>query len=231
MESMLRQYDRRLLPNRYLGEMVDKHGTGMSIGYPAWGLLYYSLLCSLHPGENLVIETGTNHGASTIVLAQALLDRGVQGRVYSFEQDPRVLAIAAKNLQAAGVAHMVTLIEGDSTKTLPQFADRDITFAFLDGGHSYDVISREVDLLTPGVIRARGKFYFDNTLAGGVDQFLCELRRKTGGVGITEFAACSIGPPGNAIYQPFQRMTQRRGPMMRVPPKSHGGVTHGQPHA
>lgn len=45
--------------------------TGASIGYPAWGLLYYITLCRLDPQAfNLVLETGTNLAASTIVFAQ-----------------------------------------------------------------------------------------------------------------------------------------------------------------
>lgn len=50
-------YDHHLLPNKYLAELEMQCSdlqsalphTGLSIGYPAWNLLYYTVLCAL-PG-------------------------------------------------------------------------------------------------------------------------------------------------------------------------------------
>ena len=74
-------YDKKLLPNRFIAALEDqsldiksaRNYSGKSIGYPAWNLLYYSVLCSIDPGEeSILIETGTNWGVSTIILGQAL---------------------------------------------------------------------------------------------------------------------------------------------------------------
>src|SRR5687767_1130674 len=54
----MRQYDSALIPNRYVASVdaaaTDGAGaiakTGLTMGYPAWNLLYYSALCSLSPG-------------------------------------------------------------------------------------------------------------------------------------------------------------------------------------
>src|SRR6478735_11154480 len=105
-------YERRLLANPFLAE-VDAaardpesafDGTGMSIGYPAWNLLYYSLLCSLPAREPVVIETGTNLGFSTIVLAQAIADAGRGGVVSTVDIDPEAVAKARSNIERAGLS-------------------------------------------------------------------------------------------------------------------------------
>ena len=76
-----------------------------------------------------------NGGCTTIVLAQALIDRKVRGHVWTVEIDPENAAAARANYEAAGVADRIPLIEGDAkasmaalVKTLPP-----IRFAFLDG--------------------------------------------------------------------------------------------------
>ena len=48
-------YRKTLLPNEYLASLEEgvteiesaKEKTGLSVGYPGWNLLYYSLLCGL----------------------------------------------------------------------------------------------------------------------------------------------------------------------------------------
>ena len=59
------EYETTLLPNRHLaaldaGSTTPKdwlRRTGRSIGYPAWGLLYYALLCRLDPKKGTLVET------------------------------------------------------------------------------------------------------------------------------------------------------------------------------
>src|SRR5204862_4360490 len=103
-----------LLPNQYLAQVdglsldvrsAQAH-TGLSIGYPAWNLLYYALLCSLPPrdDEYVVVETGTNRGFSTIVLAQALKDASVAGIVRTVDYDANVVREARENLARAGLS-------------------------------------------------------------------------------------------------------------------------------
>jgi predicted O-methyltransferase YrrM len=205
-------YDRRLLVNEYLAEQEAATGdlesaiarTGFSLGYPSWNLLYYTLLCSLpRSGSPVVIETGTNRGFSTIVLAQALTDGGTPSVVRTVDVDPDVVKLAERNLANAGLSDLVSFSVRDSLDFLEALrgeVDR-IDFALLDGDHSAEHVFAEFELVRPLVTRCGGKVYFDNTSAGGVAEALRRIRATHGG-NLIEFANCSWAPPGNAVWQP-----------------------------
>jgi predicted O-methyltransferase YrrM len=205
-------YDRRLLVNEYLAEQeAETHDlesaiarTGFSLGYPAWNLLYYSLLCSLpRSGQPVVVETGTNRGFSTIVLAQALRDAGLGAAVRTVDIDPEVVKLAEQNVAKAGVADLVRFSVGDSLEflgALRREVDR-VDFALLDGAHDAEHVVAEFELVQPLVRSCGGKVYFDNTSAGGVAEALRRIRAAHGG-NLIEFENCSWAPPGNAIWQP-----------------------------
>jgi predicted O-methyltransferase YrrM len=178
--------------------------TGFSIGYPAWNLLYYALLCSL-PVERkdfVVVETGTNHGFSSIVLAQALKDLGATRPLHTIDIDPQAVAIARQNVARAGLDEFVEFHVDDSLRVLATLTEQveAIHFAFLDGDHAYDHVRREFAIIYPMVVTGHGTVYFDNTTAGGVARALRFIRRAYGG-NLVEFRNCSWGPPGNAIWQ------------------------------
>ncbi len=204
-------YDRRLLVNQYLAEQEadchDLHSaiarTGLSLGYPAWNLLYYSLLCSLPPSDPVVVETGTNQGFSTIVLAQALIDAGVGGVVRTVDIDPEVVTLAKRHAQQAKVAERIRFEVGDSLDFLAGLAGEvdHVDFAFLDGDHHAEGVIGEFERLYPLVTARGGKIYFDNTASGGVAEALRHIRATYGG-SLVEFPNCSWAPPGNAIWQP-----------------------------
>ena len=115
-------YDRRLLPNSLLAEREAEsrdlpsavRNTGLSIGYPAWNLLYYSLLCSIDSEDPVIVETGTNLGYSTIVLAQALKDSKAHGVIRTVDINPIAVAQARQNAGRAGVAGVISFSVGDS---------------------------------------------------------------------------------------------------------------------
>jgi predicted O-methyltransferase YrrM len=205
-------YDRRLLVNGYLAEHeAASHDlesaiarTGFSLGYPAWNLLYYSLLCSLpRSGQPVVVETGTNRGFSTIVLAQALRDAGQRAVVRTVDVDPEVVELAEQNVARAGLAGLVRFSVCDSLEFLAALrreVDR-VDFALLDGAHDAEHVLAEFELVHPLVRSCGGKVYFDNTSAGGVAEALRRIGAARGG-NLVEFANCSWAPPGNAIWQP-----------------------------
>jgi hypothetical protein len=204
-------YDRSRLPNPHLAALDDVRGmgramkrTGLSVGYPAWNLLYYTLLCGLPPerAEPVVIETGTNYGASTIVMAQALEDRGGTSILETVEVEEGAADEARSNVEAAGLSDRVRFHVGDSLAFLEELVGRvdQIDFIFLDDGHGRDHVVAELEIVVPK-IAPRGKIYFDNTERGGVAAGLDELRRVYGG-SLVEFPNCSWDPPGNAIWQP-----------------------------
>jgi SAM-dependent methyltransferase len=207
-------YDRRLLVNPYLAEREAGAGdlrsavgqTGLSLGYPAWNLLYYTLLCSLPPSDPVVVETGTNQGFSTIVLAQALVDGGTDGVVRTVDLDPEVVELARGHAQRAGVAERIRFHVGDSREFLARLAAEvdHVDFAFLDGDHRAEAVVAEFERLHPLVAACDGKVFFDNTSRGGVAKALRRIHATWGG-SLVEFPNCSWAPPGTAIWQPSPR--------------------------
>ena len=204
-------YDRRLLVNAYLAEREwDIQGlqgamesTGLSMGYPAWNLLYYSLLCSLPLSNPVVVETGTNQGFSTIVLAQALIDGGVSGVVRTADIDPEMVALAKRHADQAKVADRIRFEVADSRDFLKRLSTEvdHVDFAFLDGDHRAEAVVAEFGQLHSLVEACRGKVYFDNTAGGGVAAALRQIHATYGG-NLVEFPNCSWAPTGNAIWQP-----------------------------
>ena len=166
-------YDRKLLPNQHLQELERgvsnleeaRERSGASIGYPGWGLIYQLALCSLDPHRfNTVIETGTNHGCSSIVLAQALSDRGEGGVLHTVEIDTQVAEIARSNIAAAGLSGCVQQHVGASLEVLPSVLEQveQVNLAFLDGSHLQKDALGEFDLVRPKL--APGALVlFDNT--------------------------------------------------------------------
>lgn len=196
-----RDYDPRLLPNPHLATLDG--GRDVSPGYPAWNLLYYTLLCSITYDAPVVVETGTNRGLSTIVMAQALRDLDVDAAVETVELNAELSAIARDNVAAAGLTDHVRFHVGDSVAFLAEFVpsvDR-LDFAYLDARHRYAHVMEEINLVCPKVSGSGGKVYFDNTQKRGIRRALDELRHKFDG-NLVEFDNCSWAPPGNAIWQP-----------------------------
>ncbi len=213
-------YDRRLLPNYFLASLEEKVDsiegartkTGASIGFPGWGLIYHMLLSHLDQRrEEVIIETGTNWGATTIVLAQALIDAGCSGKVITFELEPENIDKAKGNLSAAGVADRVEIVAGDSRKNLPEtlkksIAPNSLRFALLDASHyELDVLTEfesVLPYLAPDAIVA-----FDNTYCLAEEN---EDRRVNGalkqfpgryGGNLINFEFVSWYTPGLAIWQ------------------------------
>ena len=206
-------YNKGFLPNKYLAklesisfdlESAKKH-TGMSIGYPAWNLLYYSVLCSMPQGERevVIVETGTNMGFSTIILAQALCDAKKKGIVYTVELEAADYNSSKVNVEKAGLSEYVKSHLGDSLVFLANLSEKKdyINFAFLDGNHDFEYVIKEYAIIHPLIATCRGKVYFDNTSEGGVATALKYIKTNYKG-NLIEFGNCSWKPPGNAIWQP-----------------------------
>lgn len=210
-------YDRRLIPNRYVGDLdegVANHEdwrarTGLSLGYPGWGLLYYSLLTLLDPDrQNFVVETGTNVGSSAIIIAQAIVDSGRPTEFHTIELEEDIYEEAMRRFEQAGVAHVVTAHHGDSLELLPRLVERteEVTLAFLDGDHLHDHVVREFDILVEKM-RPDGAVIMDNTYriaSDGEDPrvngALRTILQRHGG-NVINLPFCSFYTPGIAIWQ------------------------------
>ena len=210
-------YDRMRLPNAQLASLDDGVSsieeavarTGATIGYPGWGLIYHVLLSHLDRSRyEVIVETGTNWGCTTIVLAQALIDANCRGRVITFELDPDNAERAAANLRAAGVAERVELCIGDSRELLPKALAKDsgIRTAFLDASHLYDDVRREFEIVLPK-LADDALVIFDNTYCIAeesedqrVNGFLREMQGRYGG-NLINMKFVSWYTPGLAIWQ------------------------------
>lgn len=170
-------YNVDLLPNRHLAELERGVLTteealkrsGLTIGFPGWGLLYHLLLSHLDRSrEEIIIETGTNWGCTTIVLAQALIDAGCRGKVISVELSEENLARAQENVASAGVADRVVLCHGNSHDVLPDLVAglEGCRFAFLDASHRYEDVLFEFRCVLPK-LASDALVVFDNTYCIG----------------------------------------------------------------
>jgi predicted O-methyltransferase YrrM len=79
------------------------------------GRLLYALTRAARP--ETVVEFGTSYGISTLHLAAAVTDNGT-GHVVTTELSGKKAAAARRNLEQAGVADAVTVLEGDALQTL-----------------------------------------------------------------------------------------------------------------
>ncbi len=103
---------------------------------PEGGRLLYTLVRASRPAT--VVEFGTSYGISTIHLAAAVRDNAAgrdnaaTGRVVSTELNAAKVARARANLAEAGLADLVTILEGDALETLAGLPGP-VGFVLLDG--------------------------------------------------------------------------------------------------
>ncbi|WEK46167.1 MAG: O-methyltransferase [Candidatus Andeanibacterium colombiense] len=100
-----------------------------------------------------IVEFGTSFGLSTLCLAAALRDNG-GGRLITSEFEPTKVARARANLEAAGLADLVELREGDALETLARDLPEAIDLVLLDGakGLYSDILERLEPKLRPGAL-------------------------------------------------------------------------------
>lgn len=203
-------YDKSILPSKWLrihdseASALEEVGptTGLSMGHPGWGMLYHVALCMLSPVEdNLILETGTNYGASTIVLAQALKDSKRSGRIVTVEISDVNYTKALSNFDEAGVADVIDAYNRDSIEFLSEFqlSKEEIpAIFFIDGSHSKNDVILEIDLCRK-INAGRNPnclYIFDNTSMGGVR----EAMQLLGGKQIT-LPYVSWHPTGMTLWQ------------------------------
>jgi predicted O-methyltransferase YrrM len=116
------------------------------------GKLLYNLVRSARP--DTVVEFGTSFGISTVYLAAAVADNGA-GHVVGTELSARKVEAARKNLAAAGVGGVATILPGDALQTLAEVPGP-VGLVLLDGWKDLclPVLRLLEPKLTPGAIVA-----------------------------------------------------------------------------
>lgn len=102
---------------------------------PNRGALLYLIARAIQAKR--VVEFGSSFGISTIYLATAVRDNCVgesapAAQVIGSDMEPEKVAAATKNIAAAGLSDLVTILEGNALESL-RAAEPPIDFAFLDG--------------------------------------------------------------------------------------------------
>jgi predicted O-methyltransferase YrrM len=110
----------------FYGMMKDAH---LAVSRET-GVLLYMLARST--GAKTIVEFGTSFGVSTLHLAAALRDNG-GGRLISSEFEPGKVASARATIEAAGLADLVEIREGDALQTLAADLPDAVDLLLLDG--------------------------------------------------------------------------------------------------
>lgn len=130
-----------------LDEMDRNERRGMMNASVEDGRLLRLLVESI--GAKHVVEIGTSNGFSGIWICLALRSTG--GKLTTFELDAGRAALARKNFERAGVAGLVTLVEGDAHEKAPKL-DEPIDLLFLDADKSgyLDYLNKLLPLVRSG---------------------------------------------------------------------------------
>lgn len=154
------------------------------------------------------METGTNWGLSTIVLAQALIDSGYKGHVHSIDINPEFIEKTKQNISKTNLSNYISLYCKDSAlylETLLEEISKPIRFAFLDRNHSTENVIFEFELISK-YLHSDGIIFFDNTSHSpdnprqGVYEALQYIKENHKG-SLINFTNTSWYPPGQAIWQ------------------------------
>jgi predicted O-methyltransferase YrrM len=117
---------------------------------PTYGRFLYAMARACKAKR--IVEFGTSMGVSTLYLAAALRDNG-GGQLIGSEFEPGKVARARASLEAAGLADLVEIREGDARETLWDI-DGEVDMLLLDGAFSlYLTVLKLVEPnLRPGAI-------------------------------------------------------------------------------
>jgi predicted O-methyltransferase YrrM len=115
-------------------------------------------------GARRILEIGTLGGYSAIWMARAL---PADGRLVTLEADPQHAAVARANLERAGLAERVEVLEGPALDALAKLeaegADPfDLVFLDADKEHNAEYLDAAVRLSRPGTL-----IVADNVIRGG----------------------------------------------------------------
>ncbi|WP_213775368.1 class I SAM-dependent methyltransferase [Bradyrhizobium sp. dw_78] len=99
---------------------------------PGYGRFLYAIARACKASR--IVEFGTSMGVSTIYLAAALRDNG-GGRLIGSELEPAKVARARAHLDAAGLADLVDIREGDALETLKDVGG-EVDLVLIDGAWS-----------------------------------------------------------------------------------------------
>jgi predicted O-methyltransferase YrrM len=177
---------------------------------PPQGKLLH-LLARIHAASR-VLEVGTLGGYSTIWMARALPP---QGHLTTLELDPRYAAVAAANVERAGLAGLIDIRVGNAHDSLRALvAERphpfDLVFIDADKASTPEYFTAALELSRPGGVIVVDNVVRDGALvdADGEDPGPQGMRRfhdllAHGSLGGSSFSATTIQTVGSKGYDGF----------------------------
>jgi predicted O-methyltransferase YrrM len=95
-----------------------------------------------------ILEIGSYHGKSVIIMAGAARDSGRGATVYSLDIDANVLRDARKAAAEHGIADNVIFVRGSARAFCRAWHGFEPSLVFLDGDHSYRGVSDDLEVLS-----------------------------------------------------------------------------------
>jgi predicted O-methyltransferase YrrM len=131
-------------------EQIAKRQSLPSIG-PVKGEILRDIISKYKP--KTILEIGTLHGYSAILMADMLPD---DGKLITIEKDTNLFSITMKNVEDAGLSHIIEVINEDGLKGIPLLQKQKFDLIFLDAIKSeylkYLKLAEENNLLSDRVV-------------------------------------------------------------------------------
>jgi len=152
--------------NRF--EDIKKLNTGMGCTIEDYTFIY-GLITLLKP--KTIVEIGTNTGVSSIVMALALKENSIDGRIYTFDISEECRKIARKQIKEIGLGLYIYDYLGNSDKA--KELNLKFDFAFIDGNHTYEGVKKDFENLKD---TCKYMLFHDIQNCEGVKRFIKELQ-------------------------------------------------------
>jgi predicted O-methyltransferase YrrM len=104
-----------------------------------------------HEARGPILEIGTFHGRSAVVMALALRDAGNPAPLVSLDVDPEALAVAGEHARRKGVGDRIMLVRGTASAFFRAVSGFVPALVFVDGDHSAAGAARDLRALEPHV--------------------------------------------------------------------------------
>lgn len=121
-----------------------------SIG-PIKGKILTEIISKYKP--KIILEIGTLHGYSAILMADLLTDKG---KLITIEKDRNLANIAMKNIEDAELSHKIEVIHADALEEIPKLQKQKFDLIFLDAVKAdylkYLNLAESNNLLDDGVV-------------------------------------------------------------------------------
>jgi predicted O-methyltransferase YrrM len=131
---------------KLIEEITKKQGRMLNV--PAQDGRMLRLLAEA-TGAKKVVEIGTSNGISAIWFGMALRKTG--GKLITHEIDASRAALARENFASAGIADLVTVVEGDAHETVAELTGPiDLVFIDADKEGYLDYLKQLLPLVRPG---------------------------------------------------------------------------------